>query len=171
MPQIDEARPQSQKRLLKAGVALAVFVMVLVGVGLYLYWNSLPSAAATISQAQTLDTAGSYSAALSLLQGAFGRAITTSDKIKLLPWLAATEYDMSNYSKALSYYEQLNKLAPDNEANLQMLGDTAYQVGNKSVALQAYEEELPLREASKSIGPTTAQDNQDLEQRIAELKQ
>jgi tetratricopeptide (TPR) repeat protein len=171
MPQIDQTRPESQKRLIKAGIGLAVFVVVAAGVGFYLHWSSLPSAAATVSQAQTLDTAGNYASALSLLQGAYGRAFTTSDKVKLLPWLAATEYDMRNYSKALTYYEQLNRLAPNNESNLQMLGDTAYQVGNKSVALQAYEEELPLREASKSVGPTTSEENQDLEQRIADLKQ
>jgi tetratricopeptide (TPR) repeat protein len=171
MPQVVQIKSIRRKRLTIAGVAVCLAIAALVGLGFYLSWRLFPTAATSVSQAQALDNSGNYTQALAVLQSAYSRALFKKDKVLLLPVLAATEYDATDYNAALTYYEQLNKDEPNNEANLQMLGDTAYQVGNKSVALQAYQEELPLREAAKTVGPTTKEDNQDLVQRIAELKQ
>jgi tetratricopeptide (TPR) repeat protein len=170
MPLVDRVKKSHRKEFTIAGVAIVVVVALVYG-GSYLYWRLVPSATTSVNQAQTLDNDGHYGQAISLLQGAYNRAIFKSDKIKILVWLGASESDAGNYHAAFSYYEALNTMQPNNEDNLFGLAQAATQIGDTSVELSADEQMLPLLESARPKAPTTDADVAALKQQIQELKQ
>ena len=172
MPQVQPEWPFPKPK--NAGTMLVVGLIcvgVVVGAG-YVAWYYLgpPSATTTANAADQLNAAGDYRQAEAKLEQAYSRVWRKDDKALIISRLAATNVDMGNDGKALTYFEQLNSLDPNQFANLMNEGQVADRLGNKTVALAAYSQALAIRKTQ--LSHIYAQSEVDmLTSRVQELRQ
>ena len=168
MPLVDRVKKSHRKQYLLTG-AVALGVIIVAG-GSYTAWRLIPSASASVKQADALEYPGHYGQALTILQKAYNRAIFTSDKELLLSSLAGAEGDMGNNEQELGYLQQLNQMQPDNYATVSSIGDVAGQLGSTSLALSSDQQALALLKNGGS-GTLKQAEITQLSDQIAELQQ
>jgi tetratricopeptide (TPR) repeat protein len=167
MPLVESVPPPPRhwsQGFLRAGAVL----LVVAAVG-YLFWRLVPSANATAAKVDVLDGRGQFDQAYPKLVSAYGRAITSKDKVTILTRLAPVAEAVGKHDAALQYYTDLDKRQPHNLGTLMALGGVAREQGRRDVALSAYRQALALEQAGPS-GPRTQADIAGLNSQITQLE-
>jgi tetratricopeptide (TPR) repeat protein len=140
-------------------------VMVIGTASAYLIWRLIPSAHTTHVQAQVLAKSGKYDRALDLLRPAYKRALWTADKALMLSDLAANSQSQGDSKAALDYYQQLDRIEPNQYSTLVNIANAATREGNTVLASDAYRKALALLEKGTK-GPLTDQNIAQIQEQV-----
>lgn len=170
MPQVAAVKQRKKTGAVTSFVVGLILLAVVIGVIVFLYWLFVPSVSSVVDKANTDDTNGNYSQAVTALKQALPRTIfSSSDRENVLLGLGTTEFDIGDYNQSVTYYQQADKLKPHQESTLFELGQAAQSAQNNAVELSADKQLLPIVQADEE-GPTRQNDISDIQNRIAELE-
>lgn len=167
MPQVEQLKSVHPARRWVLVVVVVAVLALGAGVAAWLILAG-PSVSSMLKQADAEDEQGKFNQAYFDLKKAYNHAYITSDKVAVLSRLAPVSVSLDKKEEALGYYQQLNKLQPNNIGTLMGLGGVAVDLGHKDVALAAYRQAVTLLK-SKPKGPRTEADIAGLNTLIDQL--
>lgn len=165
MPQVKTEPNRKKRKNWLLAVAGAVVAVVL---GVVAWYLLLPSPKAVAAQADDLNNHAKYSQAMTVLKAAQWRAWSKNDKILIVSGLATTSANAGDLNGALIYFQQLDKLVPDDYSTALTEGDILLRQGRKTEAIAAYKRALTALKKLPTEGSMETPDS--LQAQIEELQ-